>query len=860
MKFLKYLLIFVLIIASVFAAQYSNTITMDQSNYNTQFYNCNYDNKCSFPSLVSEGNTAGTSTIFTYYDDKYYAEYFFKEGYLPQGFVVNKYSGTNNFNFAKKDSCQSTVNTVTVSNMYPEQGDMITINTNVNSALRFTLSGPLFRPDNYRNFFDADTNVVLNIVDTHGNIIYTETKFVKVYAETNENVQFTINTAGLQGTYTIRIQTDVIDSMCNQNTKLSSTNSANIHVEVPVQLQNPIAEAGSDQIACLNENTQFSGLGSSDADGTIVSYAWNFGDSQTANGVIVNHIYTQIGEYTATLTVTDNDGLQNMDHLQVIVHDCNSEVYPIAIAGPDQTIYVNQSVQFNGSASYDLDGYIASYEWDINGDNIMDLFGSNPTYIYNQTGTYLVTLLVTDDDGLQDTDILQIIVIPTNQTNQTNLAPISNFTYNLLNPIEDEEIIFNSSLSYDLDGQIVEWNWNFGDGITLSYNFEAPWIGHIYYWPGTYNATLTVTDDDGAQDTKLVQIVVAENTNQTNLTEPVADFNFTPINPNEGQSILFNASSSHDSDGTIVSYAWNFGDGNIGSGVNPNHIYTQTGIYNIVLTVTDNDGLQDSYTRAISIGDVIPQVTITANPTSGEEELEVHFNSTVNGNSPFTYLWNFDDTHFSALADPTHTFENAGTYHVKLIVTDNDGDSTNATITIHVDSDEDNEDDEDNDEDSTAGTNPHSLGIISVVSDKEKLSPGDRVTLDVQLKNYGSYDENNLKVKISIADLGLEEIYSVNELSPFGATLKQYSLDIPKNAVSGYYNAKVEFYNDNAKAVKYSDLEVQNSGFQIDVTTTNKQETEIDWLLILEFTFLSLFVLSLLVGIYLIVRKLSEDN
>ncbi|MDD5133730.1 MAG: PKD domain-containing protein [Candidatus Nanoarchaeia archaeon] len=859
-KLAKLFLCFVLILASVFAAQYSNTFNMDQPGFSVQAYNCNADSTCSNPSQILNSYTNSNSYTFTFYDEKYYAEYLYKDGYLPYAFTVNKYNGINVLNFVKKENCKAAVNSITVSDSTPEQGDLITVTAVIDSALHGAAQGaPRFRPEEFRNFFDADTNVKLKIIK-NGIVAYEVLQSKKVYIDSTETVVFQVVTSAMEGDYIISIETDVVDTMCNQNTKLSSTNSLNIHVDVPTPLQEPIAEAGSDKIICLNENTQFSSLGSYDNDGTIVSYAWNFGDSTAANGAIVNHNYTQIGEYTATLTVTDNDGLQNMDHLQVIVHDCNSDVYPIAIAGPDQTVYVNQLVHFNGSASYDLDGHIVSYEWDVNGDNIIDIFGSNPIYTYNQTGIYNITLLVTDNDGLQDTDVLQITVLPSNQTNQTNLAPISNFTYNPLNPIEEQEVLFNSSLSYDPDGQIVEWSWNFGDGITLSYNFEAPWIGHIYYFPGTYNATLTVTDDDGAQDTKLVQIVVAEDTNQTDLIDPVANFNFTPTNPNEGQIVSFNASNSSDADGTIVSYAWNFGDGNVGSGVNINHTYAQEGIYHMGLTVTDNDGLQDSYSRYVTVGDVIPQVTITASPTTGEEELEVHFNSTVNGNAPFTYLWNFDETHFSTLANPIHTFENAGTYHVRLIVTDNDGDSANATITIHVDSNETDDEDGDNDQDSTAGTNPHSLGIVSIIPDKEKLSPGDRVTLDIQLKNYGSYDENNLKVKISIADLGLEEIYSVNELSPFGATLKQYSLDIPKNAVSGDYNAKVEFYNDYTKAVRYSDLEVQNSDFQIDVTTTNKQGKEIDWLSILEFTFLSLFVLALLIGIYLIVRKLSESN
>jgi DNA-binding protein len=83
-----------------------------------------------------------------------------------------------------------------------------------------------------------------------------------------------------------------------------------------------------------------------------------------------------------------------------------------------------------------------------------------------------------------------------------------------------------------------------------------------------------------------------------------------PENPAVGQQIIFTASSSYDPDGNIVSYDWDFGDENSGSGVNPSHAYAQDGTYTVTLTVTDNDGATDSNSTTVVVGNIAPIVTI----------------------------------------------------------------------------------------------------------------------------------------------------------------------------------------------------------------------------------------------------------
>lgn len=162
---------------------------------------------------------------------------------------------------------------------------------------------------------------------------------------------------------------------------------------------------------------------------------------------------------------------------------------PIADAGPDQTVYLGDIVYLNGTGS-DPDGTIVLYEWDFDWDGTYDW--SNPasgyaTHTYNDTGTYVAILRVTDNDGATDSCQVDIIVL--------NVGPKSNFTYSPTNPSNLDVVAFTDT-STDLDGTIVSWYWEFGDdAISIEQNPE-----HQYSAVGSYYVNLTVTDNDGATD------------------------------------------------------------------------------------------------------------------------------------------------------------------------------------------------------------------------------------------------------------------------------------------------------------------------------------------------------------------------
>src|SRR5439155_925120 len=165
----------------------------------------------------------------------------------------------------------------------------------------------------------------------------------------------------------------------------------------------PIANAGPDQFTQTMAPVGFNGGGSFDLDGTLIAYAWTFGDGGSASGMVASHMYTTPGTYSVILTVTDNSGLRSSDAAVVSV----ANRPPVANAGPDQTASAGSAVTFNGSGS-DPDGTVGSYGWDF-GDGT-SAAGATVSHGYAAPGSYTATLTVTDDRGARGTDSALVTV------------------------------------------------------------------------------------------------------------------------------------------------------------------------------------------------------------------------------------------------------------------------------------------------------------------------------------------------------------------------------------------------------------------------------------------------------------------
>lgn len=170
-----------------------------------------------------------------------------------------------------------------------------------------------------------------------------------------------------------------------------------------------------------------------------------------------------------------------------------------------------------------------------------------------------------------------------------------------------EIITFDATASTDPDGQIVSYLWDFGDGNTSSDAVTT----HAYSAPGIYSVSITVTDDDGDTDTAGADITITSAANQA----PVAVIQTSSTSAGVGESIAFDASQSSDSDGQIASYLWNFGDGVESAQAVTQHAYTEAGVYNVSLQLTDNGGATGQTSTQIQIID--QTVRLSATPLKG---------------------------------------------------------------------------------------------------------------------------------------------------------------------------------------------------------------------------------------------------
>ncbi|MFI7441051.1 S8 family serine peptidase [Nonomuraea indica] len=152
---------------------------------------------------------------------------------------------------------------------------------------------------------------------------------------------------------------------------------------------------------------------------------------------------------------------------------------------------------------------------------------------------------------------------------------------------------FNGSGSTDSDGTIASYAWDFGDGSTGT----GATATHTYGTAGTYTVKLTVTDDDGATASTTKQVSAGTPANQP----PTANFTQTCRVIFIWRYCDFNGSSSSDPDGTISSYAWNFGDGTSGTGATVTHFYSSGGAKSVTLTVTDNGGATGTVTKTVTV-------------------------------------------------------------------------------------------------------------------------------------------------------------------------------------------------------------------------------------------------------------------
>ncbi|UCF10155.1 MAG: PKD domain-containing protein, partial [Candidatus Bipolaricaulota bacterium] len=377
-----------------------------------------------------------------------------------------------------------------------------------------------------------------------------------------------------------------------------------------VYVNEPVASFTADpNPAACNQQVTFDASGSyhDNPAHSIVLYEWDFDNDgdYDATGIEAAHVYLTGGAKIVTLRVTDDEGAFGFKTRVVSVQFIRpTAAFTFTPSEPQ----VGEVVSFDGSGSFDNDGEILFYEWDFDDDGIPDATGMSVNHIFDVGGGSPVTLMVTDDDGVTDFLTLTVPV-------SINTPPVADFSFTPTDPTTATAITFSDE-SLDFDGTIEAWRWVFGDGATSS--VQTP--SHTYDDAGTYEVTLTVTDNEGAIDDMTREVIVGESVN----VAPVANFAFAPALPQVDQDVQFTDQST-DADDNLVEWAWDFGDGATSAQRNPTHAFAAIGTYSVELIVTDAEGATGTITRQVVVAEPGAQIGTFAFPNPAATNTRIVF-------------------------------------------------------------------------------------------------------------------------------------------------------------------------------------------------------------------------------------------
>jgi PKD repeat protein len=250
--------------------------------------------------------------------------------------------------------------------------------------------------------------------------------------------------------------------------------------------------------------------------------------------------------------------------------------------------------------------------------------------------------------------------------------PVVDFTYlsECPNPLY---VQFTDASSQIITERPTSWSWNFGDGTTSTFQNPA----HTYAAYGDYNVTLTATNAAGSRSvSKTVHIVKCPD-------PPIACFWTYPQTGTAPLEVEFCDCSKTD----ILTWFWDFGDGNTSTQSQPIHIYYQPGSYTVSLTVTNATGtdteIQPDYVVVTSPPQSPPRAYFTTNKNIGAVPLTITFTDLSSG-IPDSWLWNFGDGATSTERNPVHVYTQPGYYTVSLEVKNSLGSSTYTTSSGYI--------------------------------------------------------------------------------------------------------------------------------------------------------------------------------
>ncbi|MCX6665842.1 MAG: PKD domain-containing protein [Euryarchaeota archaeon] len=502
-------------------------------------------------------------------------------------------------------------------------------------------------------------------------------------------------TSGLPGDYQNDEDTVSIDVSSNDgSTSDPSSIGLSYQIQPIIEKQKSVSissttvssddsSASIDSISVDSSDTTDSSSVSTGSEDAIVGYRWDFtNDGIYETGWLTipttTHTYDAVGKYTVKLQVNGNDKTA-VDTAQVTIYPQKVTGLSVIASADGTKLSLSWTPTIPNAEYYEIyrnDEYINSPG--------VNSYLDGPVSV--GTYSYAVCAVEKNDGDIFKGEKSDPV---SGRLPSTNTPPVAKIlTSDKLFVWAGKPTTLSGIDSYDTDGEIVSYNWNFGDGKTGSGSV----VKHTYSKIGYYTITLTVTDDHGLTGTDTAKIPVVDS------TPPTADAG-GPYIGDINQSIMFNGSRSYNPDGTSLTYTWNFGDGTKGTGKLVNHSYSVPANYTVTITVSDAGGSTDTNTTYAIINNTKrtpskPEIHATA-PADNPYEYSLTAVSLADDiDDMIHYVINWDDgtpitttPSFSSMITviAEHIWSSAGTYVISVYAEDQIGaksEVNQTTITI----------------------------------------------------------------------------------------------------------------------------------------------------------------------------------
>jgi PKD repeat protein len=578
---------------------------------------------------------------------------------------------------------------------------------------------------------------------------------------------------------------------------------------------------GKDNYVGKNEITftaQFDDSANPNADATNYRFDWNFGDGN-AKSVIgsneVKHTFNFANTFNVKVTVSELDKVSPRPSVAgttsvIVKEDLSLSNAVVATISASQ--YEGASplrVYFDAHAKGGDGDY--TYTWEVQGRTIetkdfVEVF----TNLGYDDKLETVNLYVQDSAGYESSDSTTITVKGVDPvTNEsTNVPPTVTLEVSSEHTERNELVTFTAR-GDDANSDFLIYSWDFGDGkkIASGSNVES----HSYKEKGVYLATVTVMDPHMETGSASVIMTVG------GIPLPPTPIATASIQKGPAPLAVSFFGDAVDTDSPVTRYEWNFGDGTHSFEQNPLHIYTVPGTYQVELDVVDDEGL-----RSLSPARLTIEVEVPKNPTQGGSPVVGDINDTtrVKGQvmAPIQVIaaHPFDDKlTFTATGLPSGVSINSengsitgvpqdlGGHVVVATVTDTRGlsDSTSFVLTI-VESLKDDEED-------TKKSGQGELRFARArVLEGEHLNVGEMVVTSVKIANDGDADVEDLAVRVTVPQLGLQRSLVIRDLEEEESSVKTFSVDIPKYAPAGEYTLRITVSNDDFRRVIHRTFEI----------------------------------------------------